>query len=73
MRIRVLSKVEVEAGGAEGADAVISIRGSNEAIEPELHDGPRPGNSRREWPPALNYLSTISGWALWPFCRADKG
>jgi predicted protein tyrosine phosphatase len=36
MRIRVLSRVEVEAGGAEGADAIISIRASAEAIEPEL-------------------------------------
>ena len=27
MRVRILSKAEVEAGCAEGADAVISIRG----------------------------------------------
>jgi predicted protein tyrosine phosphatase len=36
MRVRVLSRVEVEAGGAEGADAVISIRASTEAVEPDL-------------------------------------
>jgi predicted protein tyrosine phosphatase len=36
MRVRVLSRVEVEAGGAEAADAVISIRASNESVEPEL-------------------------------------
>jgi predicted protein tyrosine phosphatase len=36
MRVRVLSRVEVEAGGAEGADAVISIRASTEAAEPDL-------------------------------------
>jgi predicted protein tyrosine phosphatase len=36
MRIRVLSRVEVEAGGAEGADAVISIRGSTGAAERDL-------------------------------------
>jgi predicted protein tyrosine phosphatase len=36
MRIRVLSRTEVEAGGAEGADAVISIRGSTNATTPDL-------------------------------------
>jgi hypothetical protein len=36
MRVRVLSRVEVEAGGAEGADAVISIRASAESVEPDL-------------------------------------
>jgi predicted protein tyrosine phosphatase len=36
MRITVLSRAEVEAGGAEGADGVISIRASIEATEPEL-------------------------------------
>lgn len=36
MRIRVLSRAEVEAGGAEGTDAVISIRGSDEALESDL-------------------------------------
>jgi predicted protein tyrosine phosphatase len=36
MRVRVLSRVEVEAGGAEGADAVISIRSSTELVEPDL-------------------------------------
>jgi predicted protein tyrosine phosphatase len=36
MRVRVLSRVELEAGGAEGADAVISSRGSTDAGEPEL-------------------------------------
>ncbi len=36
MRIRVLSRVEVEAGGAEGADAVISIRASTDGIESDL-------------------------------------
>jgi predicted protein tyrosine phosphatase len=36
MRIRVLSRAEVEAGGAEGADAVISIRASTDAAEPNL-------------------------------------
>ena len=36
MRVRVLSRAEVEAGGAEGAHAVISIRGSADASEPEL-------------------------------------
>lgn len=36
MRVRVLSRIEVEAGGAEGADAVISIRGSTESIERDL-------------------------------------
>jgi predicted protein tyrosine phosphatase len=36
MRVRVLSRVEVEAGGAEGADAVISIRASTAAVEPDL-------------------------------------
>ena len=36
MRVRVLSRAEVEAGGAEGAHAVISIRGSTDASEPEL-------------------------------------
>jgi predicted protein tyrosine phosphatase len=36
MRIRVLSRGDVEAGGAEGADAVISIRASTEAVEPDL-------------------------------------
>jgi hypothetical protein len=35
LRVRVLSRVEVEAG-AEGADAVISIRASNESVEPDL-------------------------------------
>ena len=36
MRIRVLSRAEVESGAAEGADAVISIRGSAASSEPEL-------------------------------------
>ena len=36
MRIKVLSRAEVEAGGAEGADAVISIRAAAPASEPEL-------------------------------------
>lgn len=36
MRIKVLSRSEVESGAAEGADAVISIRGSAGASEPEL-------------------------------------
>jgi predicted protein tyrosine phosphatase len=36
MRVRVLSRVEVETGGAEGADAVISIRASTGGIEPDL-------------------------------------
>ena len=36
MRIKVLSRKEVEAGGAEGADAVISIRATAVADEPEL-------------------------------------
>jgi len=36
MRIRVLSRMEVETGGAQGADAVISIRPSAVAAEPEL-------------------------------------
>ena len=36
MRVRILSKREVEAGGAEGADAVISIRGSARATETQL-------------------------------------
>jgi predicted protein tyrosine phosphatase len=36
MRVRVLSRVEVEAGGTEGADAVISIRASTEPVEPDL-------------------------------------
>jgi predicted protein tyrosine phosphatase len=36
MRIMVLSRAEVEAGGAEGADAVISIRPSAGAAEPNL-------------------------------------
>ena len=36
MRVRVLSRVEVEAGGAEGADAVISIRGATESVERNL-------------------------------------
>jgi hypothetical protein len=36
MRIRVLSRAEIEAGGAEGADAVISTRASAEAAEPDL-------------------------------------
>lgn len=36
MRVRVLSRVEVEAGGAEGAAAVISIRGSTESVERDL-------------------------------------
>jgi predicted protein tyrosine phosphatase len=36
VRVRVLSRIEVEAGGAEGADAVISIRGSTEAVERDL-------------------------------------
>jgi predicted protein tyrosine phosphatase len=36
VRINVLSRMEVEAGGAEGADAVISIRGSAVGNEPEL-------------------------------------
>jgi predicted protein tyrosine phosphatase len=36
MRIKVLSRREVEAGDAEGADAVISIRGSAATAEPEL-------------------------------------
>lgn len=36
MRVRVLSRVEVEAGGAEGAAAVISIRGSAESVERDL-------------------------------------
>jgi predicted protein tyrosine phosphatase len=36
MRIRVLSRTEVESGGAEGADAVISIRSSTNASTPDL-------------------------------------
>ena len=36
MRIRVLSRMEVEAGGAEGADGVISIRAAGVASEAEL-------------------------------------
>ena len=36
LRVRVLSRVEVEAGGAEGADAVISIRGATESVERNL-------------------------------------
>jgi hypothetical protein len=36
MRVRVLSRVEVEAGGAKGADAVISICASTESVEPDL-------------------------------------
>jgi predicted protein tyrosine phosphatase len=36
MRIRVLSRTEVESGGAEGADAVISIRSSANATTPDL-------------------------------------
>lgn len=36
MQIRVLSRSEVEAGNAEGADAVISIRATAATIEPEL-------------------------------------
>ena len=36
MRVRVLSRVEVKAGGAEDADAVISIRGSAESVERDL-------------------------------------
>ena len=36
MRIKVLSRAEVEAGSAEGADAVISIRAAAAASEPEL-------------------------------------
>ena len=36
MRVRVLSRVEVEAGLAEAADAVISIRGSAELVERDL-------------------------------------
>jgi predicted protein tyrosine phosphatase len=36
MRVRVLSRAEVEAGGAGGADAIISICGSTDASGPEL-------------------------------------
>jgi hypothetical protein len=36
MRVRVLSRREVESGGAEGADAVISIRSTAVAHEPGL-------------------------------------
>lgn len=36
MRIKVLSRREVESGSAEGADAVISIRAAAPASEPEL-------------------------------------
>lgn len=36
MKVRVLSRAEVEAGGAEGADAVISIRSPTTTREPEL-------------------------------------
>jgi predicted protein tyrosine phosphatase len=36
MRIRVLSRKEVESGGAESADAVISIRSSTNATTPDL-------------------------------------
>jgi predicted protein tyrosine phosphatase len=36
MRIRILSRTEVEAGCAEGADAVISIRGIADGNEPDL-------------------------------------
>ena len=36
MRVKVLSRAEVESGAAEGADAVISIRGSAASSEPEL-------------------------------------
>jgi predicted protein tyrosine phosphatase len=36
IRVKVLSRMEVVAGGAEGVDAVISIRGRASAAEPEL-------------------------------------
>lgn len=36
MRIKVLSRMEVESGSADGADGVISIRGSTVGNEPEL-------------------------------------
>ena len=36
MRIKVLSRSEVESGAAEGADGVISIRGTASGSEPEL-------------------------------------
>jgi len=36
VRVRVLSRIEVEAGGAEGADAVISIRGATDSAERDL-------------------------------------
>ncbi len=37
MRVRVLSRLEVENGGAEGADANVSIRSSIDGDEPELN------------------------------------
>lgn len=36
MRVRVLSRLEVETGAAEGADAVISIRSPSNGHEPDL-------------------------------------
>ena len=36
MRVKVLSRAEVESGEAEGCDAVISIRGSTSRNEPQL-------------------------------------
>ena len=36
MRVKVMSRADVEAGGAEGADAVISIRSPTTGPEPEL-------------------------------------
>jgi len=36
MQVKILSRAEVEAGGAEGADAVVSIRGSADESEPQL-------------------------------------
>ena len=36
MRIRVLSRVAVEAGEAVGADGLMSIRGTGDGAEPEL-------------------------------------
>lgn len=36
MKVRVLSRIEVEAGAAEGADAIISIRGTSHGSERAL-------------------------------------
>jgi predicted protein tyrosine phosphatase len=37
MKVKVLSRLEVEAGAAEGADAIVSIRASIDGAEPELN------------------------------------